>query len=309
MVHVLFTYDDLVYKEGKFVKIYDPACGSGGMLSESDKLIKDPDTGLNPSANLELFGQEYNPESYAICGSDLMIKGEDMKNIVFGNTLGTGKSKEGFVDGDGHSDKKFHYMLANPPFGVEWKPEKDHVTKEQLFGVLALAFQVQPLRDRRVGWFVFVLVLAVCIMLAAVFFSLRLTKALDFLVFSAAALPTALWAGFACIYLLVAKKRQATIAGQVNINGAPGHFVLVELFALDPAIGDTTLKTVGKQEALQPGGRYVFHLWRRAQNKSYRVRATQSGIAVESAEFTVPPGKTHEVPVLNVSVNLVPTLK
>ena len=130
MVHVLFTYDDLVYKEGKFVKIYDPACGSGGMLSESDKLIKDPDTGLNPSADLELFGQEYNPESYAICGSDLMIKGEDVKNIVFGNTLGTGKAKEGFVDGDGHSDKKFHYMLANPPFGVEWKPEKDHVTKE-----------------------------------------------------------------------------------------------------------------------------------------------------------------------------------
>ncbi len=130
MVHLLFTYDDLVYKERKVIRIYDPACGSGGMLSESDKLIKDPETGLNPSANLELFGQEYNPEAYAICGSDLMIKGEDVKNIVFGNTLGTGKAKEGFVDGDGHPDEKFHYMLANPPFGVEWKPEKDHVTKE-----------------------------------------------------------------------------------------------------------------------------------------------------------------------------------
>jgi type I restriction enzyme M protein len=135
MVHVLFTYDDLVYKEEKVIRIYDPACGSGGMLSESDKLIKDPDRGLNPSANLELFGQEYNPESFAICGSDLMIKGEDVKNIVFGNTLGTGKAKEGFIDGDGHPDKKFHYMLANPPFGVEWKPEKDHVTKEhEVFG-------------------------------------------------------------------------------------------------------------------------------------------------------------------------------
>ena len=306
MVNLLFIEDDeALSKPGVVRSLYDPTAGTGGMLSVADEHL----ASLNPDARLVMFGQELNPESYAICGSDLMIKGEDMKNIVFGNTLGTGKSKEGFVDGDGHSDKKFHYMLANPPFGVEWKPEKDHVTKEQLFGVLALAFQVQPLRDRRVGWFVFVLVLAVCIMLAAVFFSLRLTKALDFLVFSAAALPTALWAGFACIYLLVAKKRQATIAGQVNINGAPGHFVLVELFALDPAIGDTTLKTVGKQEALQPGGRYVFHLWRRAQNKSYRVRATQSGIAVESAEFTVPPGKTHEVPVLNVSVNLVPTLK
>lgn len=130
MVNILFTHDDLVYKEGKVIKIYDPTCGTGGMLSESEKLIIDPELGLNPSANLGLFGQEYNPESYAICGSDLMIKGEDVKNIVFGNTLGTGKSKEGFVDGDGHPDEQFHYMLANPPFGVEWKPEQSHVTKE-----------------------------------------------------------------------------------------------------------------------------------------------------------------------------------
>ena len=130
MVNLLFTHDDLVYKEGKVIKIYDPTCGTGGMLSESEKLIIDPETGLNPSANLELFGQEYNPESYAICGSDLMIKGEDVKNIIFGNTLGTGKSKEGFVDGDGHPKETFHYMLATPPFGVEWKPEKSHVTKE-----------------------------------------------------------------------------------------------------------------------------------------------------------------------------------
>ncbi len=130
MVTLLFTYDDLVYKEGKVIKIYDPTAGTGGMLSESEKLIKDPESGLNPSANLELFGQEYNPEAYAICGSDLMIKGEDVKNMVYGNTLGTGKSKEGFVDGDGHPNERFHYMLANPPFGVEWKPEKDHVTNE-----------------------------------------------------------------------------------------------------------------------------------------------------------------------------------
>lgn len=130
MVKLLFTYDDLVYVDGKVIKIYDPTCGTGGMLSESDKLIADPETGLNPGANVELFGQEYNPESYAICGSDLMIKDEAVNKIVFGNTLGTGKPKEGFVDGDGHPDERFHYMLANPPFGVEWKPEKDHVTRE-----------------------------------------------------------------------------------------------------------------------------------------------------------------------------------
>jgi type I restriction enzyme M protein len=130
MVNVLFTHDDLVYEKGKVIRIYDPTCGTGGMLSESEKVIKDPDSGLNPSASVYLFGQEYNPESYAICGSDLMIKGEDVTNIAFGDTLGTGKTKDGFVDGDGHPSERFHYMLANPPFGVEWKPEKDHVTKE-----------------------------------------------------------------------------------------------------------------------------------------------------------------------------------
>ncbi|MBH2009259.1 MAG: SAM-dependent DNA methyltransferase [Xanthomonadaceae bacterium] len=130
MVNILFTHDDLVYEKSKVIRIYDPTCGTGGMLSESEKLIIDPDSGLNPSASVYLFGQEYNPESYAICGSDLMIKGEDVKNIAFGDTLGTGKSKEGFVDGDGHPNERFHYMLANPPFGVEWKPEKDHVTQE-----------------------------------------------------------------------------------------------------------------------------------------------------------------------------------
>lgn len=130
MVTLLFTYDDLVYEEGKVIKIYDPTAGTGGMLSESEKLIKDPESGLNPGANLELFGQEYNPEAYAICGSDLMIKGEDVQNMIYGNTLGTGKAKEGFVDGDGHPNEHFHYMLANPPFGVEWKPEKDHISRE-----------------------------------------------------------------------------------------------------------------------------------------------------------------------------------
>ena len=130
MVNLLLTHDDLVYEKGKVIRIYDPTCGTGGMLSESEKVIKDPDSGLNPSASVYLFGQEYNPESYAICGSDLMIKGEDVTNIAFGDTLGTGKTKDGFVDGDGHPNEHFHYMLANPPFGVEWKPEKDHVSKE-----------------------------------------------------------------------------------------------------------------------------------------------------------------------------------
>ena len=126
MVKLLFTGEEHIYTKGKVIKIYDPTCGTGGILSESENSIKEE----NEQANIELFGQEYNPESYAICGSDLMIKGEDVDNIVFGDTLGTGKEKEGFADGDGHPNEQFHYMAANPPFGVEWKPEKDYVTNE-----------------------------------------------------------------------------------------------------------------------------------------------------------------------------------
>ncbi|PWQ96021.1 type I restriction-modification system subunit M [Leucothrix pacifica] len=126
MVKLLFTGEEHIYTKGKVIKIYDPACGTGGILSESEHAIKEE----NDKANIELFGQEYNPESYAICGSDLMIKGEEVTNIVFGNTLGTGRVKDGFTDGDGHPDEQFHYMAANPPFGVEWKPEKDFVNTE-----------------------------------------------------------------------------------------------------------------------------------------------------------------------------------
>lgn len=120
MVHLLYTKDEDIYKKGIARKIYDPTCGTGGMLSVSEEYIK----AHNPDANLELYGQEYNPESYAICGSDLLIKGENVDNIVFGDTLGDGKTD------DGLPHHKFHYMLANPPFGVEWKPEKNEVTKE-----------------------------------------------------------------------------------------------------------------------------------------------------------------------------------
>lgn len=126
MVNLLFNGQEEVYAEGKHLRIYDPTCGTGGMLSESEKYI----LAENPRADVRLYGQEYNPESFAICGSDLMIKAEDTNHIVFGDTLGTGRSKEGVVDGDGHPDETFHYMLANPPFGVEWKPEQDYVTQE-----------------------------------------------------------------------------------------------------------------------------------------------------------------------------------
>lgn len=135
MVQLLFTGEDGIYEKGTYRSVYDPTAGTGGMLSEAEKFIcGDGDThGLNPDANIELFGQEYNPESYAICCADLLIKDEPINNLIYGDTLGVKDAKNktnGFVPHDGHPDKKFHYMLANPPFGVEWKPEEDFVREE-----------------------------------------------------------------------------------------------------------------------------------------------------------------------------------
>ncbi|WAC47566.1 class I SAM-dependent DNA methyltransferase [Asticcacaulis sp. SL142] len=120
MAHLVYTFDEDVYKAGIARTIYDPTCGTGGMLSVSEEYIKDH----NKKAELHLYGQEYNEESYAICCADLLIKDEPVDNIIFGDTLGDGKS------GDGHAEKKFHYMLANPPFGVEWKTQQSVVEKE-----------------------------------------------------------------------------------------------------------------------------------------------------------------------------------
>ncbi|WP_421342758.1 type I restriction-modification system subunit M [Aeromonas veronii] len=135
MVQLLFTGEDDIYEKGIYRSVYDPTAGTGGMLSESEKFICGDGVthGLNPDANIELFGQEYNPESYAICCSDLLIKDEPINNLIYGDTLGIKDAKNktnGFVPHDGHSDKKFHYMLANPPFGVEWKPEEEFVREE-----------------------------------------------------------------------------------------------------------------------------------------------------------------------------------
>jgi len=133
MVELMFVYEDEVFKAGKYSSIYDPTAGTGGMLSVAEEYIKRK----NPDANIELFGQEYNPESYAICCSDLLIKDEEIGNLVYGDTLGIKDAKSrayNFVPQDGHPDKQFHFMLSNPPFGVEWKPEKSYVDDEAAQG-------------------------------------------------------------------------------------------------------------------------------------------------------------------------------
>ena len=120
MANLVYTGEKDVYRPGIFRTVYDPACGTGGMLSESEKFILDQ----NRQANLALFGQEYNDESWAICCSDMLIKDEDTKNIILGDTLGDGKTRDEF------QGRSFHFMLANPPFGVEWKDQQKVVEKE-----------------------------------------------------------------------------------------------------------------------------------------------------------------------------------
>jgi type I restriction enzyme M protein len=108
MVDLLFAEDDeLLRKPGIVRTLYDPACGTGGMLSVAEDYLRE----LNPDARLEVFGQELNDETYAVCRSDMMLKGQDASHIVSGNSFSE----------DGHPGRTFDYMLANPPFGVEWK--------------------------------------------------------------------------------------------------------------------------------------------------------------------------------------------
>ncbi|MFC3084567.1 HsdM family class I SAM-dependent methyltransferase [Tabrizicola soli] len=117
MVNLLFVEDDdVLSKPGVVRTIYDPTAGTGGMLSVAGEYL----TEHNPAASLVMFGQELNPESYAICKADMLIKGQDVSNIIFGNTLSD----------DGHPAQKFDYMLSNPPFGVEWKKVEKAVRDE-----------------------------------------------------------------------------------------------------------------------------------------------------------------------------------
>ena len=118
MVNLLFIEDDDVLTPGNAVvrTIYDPTAGTGGMLSVAAEHL----LAHNPAARLTLYGQELNPESWAICTADMLIRGQDASSIAFGNTLSD----------DGFPRRTFDYMLSNPPFGVEWKKVEKAVRKE-----------------------------------------------------------------------------------------------------------------------------------------------------------------------------------
>jgi type I restriction enzyme M protein len=115
---LVFSEDDeILTKSGKVYSIYDPTAGTGGFLSSGMEYVHDLSNG---NAQLAGFGQELNPESYAICKADMLIKGQNISNIKLGNTLSD----------DQLSGQSFNYMLSNPPFGVEWKKVEKAVRDE-----------------------------------------------------------------------------------------------------------------------------------------------------------------------------------
>jgi len=113
---LVITGQDDKLKPNNIVTIYDPTAGTGGFLSEGDEYIQS----ISDKVTVSLHGQELNPESYAICKADMLIKSQDVANIKLGNTLAD----------DQLSDTDFDYMLSNPPFGVEWKKVQKQIVDE-----------------------------------------------------------------------------------------------------------------------------------------------------------------------------------
>lgn len=108
--------DDALNKDGIIRTVYDPTAGTGGFLSSGTEYVREH----NPDAVIRVYGQELNPESYAICKADMLIKGQDVRNIKLGNTLSN----------DQLAYDKFDYMLSNPPFGVDWKRIEQEIKDE-----------------------------------------------------------------------------------------------------------------------------------------------------------------------------------
>jgi len=123
MVNLLLSPEKDLGKSHVVKTIYDPACGTGGMLSVAENYIRT----LNNEAQPKLYGQDWNDEAWAICKSDMLIKGEDADNIIPGDTF----TKDGFARTSEGKKWTFDYMLANPPFGVEWKPQQRFIEQER----------------------------------------------------------------------------------------------------------------------------------------------------------------------------------
>ena len=118
LVSLVFSPDkDKLSQPNKIVSVYDPCCGTGGMLSIGKNWVQE---NINPNIDINLFGQELNPQTYSICKSDFLITDEEPDNIKLGSTLTK----------DQHTSRGFDYMITNPPFGVSWKSEEKQVVNE-----------------------------------------------------------------------------------------------------------------------------------------------------------------------------------
>ncbi len=112
---------DSLKKDGKIIRIYDGCCGTGGMLTTAKRMLTDPEEGFCiRKENIRLYGQDNNPEAYAVCQAEMLMLGDDPTYIREGNTLTE----------DRFPGEKFDLLITNPPFGVEWKTEKSNVEKE-----------------------------------------------------------------------------------------------------------------------------------------------------------------------------------
>ncbi len=127
MTHLIFEPVKDKIKEGTYL-IYDPACGSGGMLTEAEHFALE----INRKATYHLYGQEVNPETFAICKADMLIKEEDPEKIAFGSTLSN----------DGFPKLKFDFMLSNPPYGKTWKVDQDSIVDSKTKEILDSRFSV-----------------------------------------------------------------------------------------------------------------------------------------------------------------------
>lgn len=118
LVSLVFSPDkDKLSQPNKIISVYDPCCGTGGMLSIGKNWVHE---NINPNVDINLFGQELNPQTYSICKSDFLITDEEPDNIKLGSTLTK----------DQHTSRGFDYMITNPPFGVSWKSEEKQVLNE-----------------------------------------------------------------------------------------------------------------------------------------------------------------------------------
>jgi type I restriction enzyme M protein len=118
LVSLVFSPDkDKLTQPNRIVSVYDPCCGTGGMLSIGKNWVQE---NINPNVEINLFGQELNPQTYSICKSDFLITDEEPDNIKLGSTLTK----------DQHTSRGFDYMITNPPFGVSWKSEEKQVLNE-----------------------------------------------------------------------------------------------------------------------------------------------------------------------------------